>query len=235
MTPDDLVCKHPRLWHMADDGSWPLIVEHGLLSTSALLDLYQSSDERRNAIERCHRPASIAITRPGFAGAVVRDQKPMSEAALSRCLDGMTPTEWYATLNARVFFFPTLRRLNGLLGASAYRANIQTVLTLDTRSVVDAYAESIELSPINSGSTIMRPARRGPLTFSRIADFPGEPSRRAAGRPQPVAEVAVPGRVAPVLDHVLTVHRVQAGVIVEELWRSPRAAPGDGAPGQFRR
>ncbi|WP_083936098.1 hypothetical protein [Methylobacterium sp. B1] len=234
MTPDDLVRKHPRLWHMAEDGCWPSIAEHGLLSTSALLDLYGISGERRVAIERRHRPESVAIARPGFAGAVVRDQKPMSQAALLRCLDGMAPEDWYVALNARVFFWPTLRRLTGLLGAGAYRGNVQTVLTLDTRSIVDAYAATIELSPINSGSTIMRPARRGALTFSRIADFPGEPSRRQAGRPCAVAEVVVPDRVAPVVDHVLAVHRVHAGAILEELWRSPRAEPGDVAPDRFQ-
>lgn len=235
MTPDDLVRKYPRLWHMAEDGSWPSILKHGLLSTSSLLDLYQVDGEEREAIERRHRPESVAISRPGLPGAVVRDQKPMSEAVLLQRLDEMTPTQWYASLNSRVFFWPELYRLHNLLNAGPYRAAAQTVLTLDTRSVVDAYGDVIELSPINSGSTIMAAARRGPLTFSRIADYPGEPKRRVKPGHRNVAEVAVPDRVEPILDHVLTVHRVKDGAIMEELWRSSRAGPGDGTPDQFRK
>ena len=40
MTVDELLATYPRLWHMAMDGSWPSIEKRGLLSTSALLELY---------------------------------------------------------------------------------------------------------------------------------------------------------------------------------------------------
>lgn len=229
MTPDDLVRKHPRLWHMAQDGSWPSIREHGLLSTTALLDLYKIEGERREALERRHRPQSVPIACEGLPGAVVRDQKPMREVALTGCLDdGLTPTDWYVTLNQRVFFWPLRTRLRGLLEARAYRKDVQTVLTLDTRSIVDAYADVVQLSPINSGATIMSIARRGNHTFAPIAEFPLEPHRRRQGHKQSVAEVVIPDRVVPILDHVLTVHRIKADKVLEELWRSPRAQPDDG-------
>ncbi|CAA2137691.1 hypothetical protein MBLL_00780 (plasmid) [Methylobacterium bullatum] len=153
----------------------------------------------------------------------------MREGALAGCLDdGLTPTDWYVTLNQRVFFWPLRTRLRGLLKARAYRNDVQTVLTLDTRSIVDAYANVIQLSPINSGATIMSVARRGNHTFAPITAFPLEPHRRRAGYNQSVAEVVIPDRVVPILDHVLAVHRVRAEEILEELWRSPRAQPGDG-------
>lgn len=229
MTPEELIKKHPRLWHMAQDGSWPSIAEHGLLSTSALLDLYEITGEQREALERRHRPQSVPIARPGLPGAVVRDQKPMREAALLDCLDeGLTPTDWYLALNQRVFFWPSRKRLRGLLSARAYRDDVQTVLTLDTRSIVEAYGDVIQLSPINSGATIMSVARRGSQTFAPIAEFPLEPIRRRSGYRQPVAEVVVPDRVAPIEEHVLAVHRVKAEDVLEELWRSPRALADDG-------
>lgn len=214
---------------MAQDGSWPSIAEYGLLSTSALLDLYEIEGEQRQALESRHRPLSVAINRLGLPGAVVRDQQPMREQALRDCLDdGLTPTDWYLTLNRRVFFWPDRRRLRRLLSARAYRRDAQTVLTLDTRSLVEAYADVIQLSPINSGATIMGVARRGNQTFASISDFPLEPQRRRVGRRQPVAELVVPDRVEPILNHVLAVHRVQADQILETLWRSPEAQPEDG-------
>lgn len=214
---------------MAQDGSWPSIAKHGLLSTSALLDLYQITGEQREALERCHRPESVSISRTGLPGAVVRDQKPMRETSLRECLDNdLTPTDWYLALNQRVFFWPSRKRLRGLLSARAYRNDVQTVLTLDTRSIVDAYSEVIQLSPINSGATIMSVARRGLQTFASIAEFPLEPYRRRPGYRQDVAEVVIPDRVAPIKNHVLAVHRIKADQILEELWRSPEALDGDG-------
>ena len=36
----DLIANYPRLFHMAEDGSWDSIKQNGQLSTSALLNLY---------------------------------------------------------------------------------------------------------------------------------------------------------------------------------------------------
>ena len=229
MNTEKLIKKHPRLWHMAQDGSWPSISEHGLLSTSSLLDLYKIEGQKRLDLESRHRPKSVAISCPGLPGAVVRDQKPMKEHELAGSLDdGLAPSDWYEILNARVFFWPCNRRLRGLLGAVSYRKDVQTVLTLDTATIVAAYADVIQLSPINSGSTIQTIARRGLKTFASISDFPLEPHRQGPGKYQKVAEVVIPDRVVPIDDHVLAVHRVKKDQIIEELWRSPRAKPDDG-------
>jgi hypothetical protein len=39
--PKDLIGRSPRLYHMAEADTWDSIREHGLLSTSALLDLFE--------------------------------------------------------------------------------------------------------------------------------------------------------------------------------------------------
>ncbi len=41
MRPEELVTRYPRLFHIAWEGNWPSIREHGLLSARALLDLYE--------------------------------------------------------------------------------------------------------------------------------------------------------------------------------------------------
>ena len=95
MTETELVATYPRLWHMAEDGSWPSIRERGLLSTAALLDLYEVQGAEREALLSRHRPNSVTLERAGLPPAVVRDQKPMSDAALRSCLDAdVTPAQW---------------------------------------------------------------------------------------------------------------------------------------------
>ena len=51
MKEADLVRIYPRLFHMAEDGSLTSIQAHGLLSTTALLDLYEIGGPVRAAIE----------------------------------------------------------------------------------------------------------------------------------------------------------------------------------------
>ena len=172
MTGNELVAALPNVYHMAHQLSWPSVHEHGLLSTSALLDLFGIDGEQRRTIEAAHRPESVTITHPIHGRAVVRDQKPMSEKKLASCLThGMTPTEWFRDLNHRVFLWATLNRLLRMVGAQAYRAHPQTVLTISTRLLVDRYEDSIQVSTMNTGSTAYRAYPRGPDTFIPIGRF----------------------------------------------------------------
>jgi hypothetical protein len=137
ITIDELVAHFPCLYHMAELGTWPSIKAHGLLSTSALLDLYGVNGEERQLIECCRRPESVTIRHDKYGPAVIRDQKPMSDSALRKCLRGMTPTEWYRLLNAKVFFWLTPERVLGLLSARAYRDREHTVLIVDTAELLN--------------------------------------------------------------------------------------------------
>ena len=178
---------------MAERGSWPSIQQHGLLSTSALLDLFAVPEPNRSSIERAHRAGCVRLQHPSHGCVAIRDQKPMSDAALRRCLqDGMTPVDWYCLLNSRVFFWPTRARLLGLLGARPYRALDHDVLELDTASLVRAHQASITLSPINSGSTFnLGPAPRGLATFQPIATFDYAARRRTRPPADCVVELTV--------------------------------------------
>ena len=217
MTGDELAALHPRLHHMAEDGAWPSIRAHGLLSTSALLDLYGVEGDAREAIEARRRPAGVKLARDGLPGASVRDQKPMTDAGLLRCLDdGLAPSDWYRILNGRVFFWPSERRLNTLLGACPGRAH--TVLTLDTASLVASHGPAIELSPYNSGTTTRKAPRRGRATFLTLGDYPFAAWRAKRGPRDAIAEVTVPGAVPDAARHVLLVERVTDGAR-EAIWR----------------
>ncbi len=228
MTEQELVATYPRLWHMAHDGAWPAIRAQGLMSAAALLEAYGIDSSKREILLRSRRPESVPLACDGLPGAVLRDQKPMSNGALKGCLqDGLTPIEWYELLNSRSFFWLSRDRIWRLLRARAYRSQPQTVLTVDTRALVAAHRERIWLSPINSGSTLFKPQPRGVATFMRVADFPF--SERAISRPPEnnVVELVVEHSVPDMADHVLAVHRVRDDQIVGEIWRSNRAGQDD--------
>jgi hypothetical protein len=64
---------------MAEDGSWPSIRERGLLSTTALLDLYGVQGEPREQIEAQRRRTGVPLEREALPRAVIRDQLPMDD------------------------------------------------------------------------------------------------------------------------------------------------------------
>ncbi|MBA4114897.1 MAG: hypothetical protein H0X71_00310 [Rubrobacter sp.] len=217
-----LISRYPTLYHMAEDGSWESIRRHGLLSTSALLDRFEVEGEERFTIESARRPEIVRLEHPKHGTALVRDNKPMQEKALERCLVEMTPREWYEHLNRRVFFWVEWKRLLKLLGARAYRDRPHLVLEVDTAELLRRHAEKATLSPINSGATFaMNPAPRGTDTFRRIADHP---------EGKPVVELSVDYAVPDVADFVLSVSRWHGTEKLEEVWRRsgqgvPRALP----------
>jgi uncharacterized protein DUF7002 len=191
ITSEELSRRHPTLYHMAEGGAWPSIERHGLLSTAALLDLFGISGDARTAIESRHRPESVVIRHPTLGDAVIRDQKPIQPGKLERCLDGCTPAEWYAFVNARVYFWLTRERVDELAGALAYRGTERTILTIATAPLLACYGPRVLLSPINSGSTLYQPVRRGISTFQPMAAYPYEERKRLRGPRRAIAELTV--------------------------------------------
>jgi hypothetical protein len=193
--------RYPRLWHMAEVENWALIQTQGLLSTSALLDLFDVTGTERQEIESSYRGESVVIEHPKHGKATIRDQGPMhSDAVVARFLDDLTPAEWYRTLNSRVFFWLTEERLERLLGAGLYRERSHLVLELDTAALLDRYIERVTLSPINSGAIFAGgTTRRGRETFSRFDEYPW---CRREERKELVVELAV-DRAVPDLSGLL--------------------------------
>ena len=190
LNPERLAELHPRLYHMAEDGSWPSIRDHGLHSSSRLLDRYGVEGSRRYRLETRRRPASVALEANGLPRAVIRDQLPMTDGALERCLQGgLAPPDWYKTLNGKTFLWATRERVDRLLGARAYRDRPQEIMTIDSRSFLARYADRVQLCAINSGSTLFKPQPRGPGTFKSITQFPYEALAARRGPRGAVVEV----------------------------------------------
>jgi Family of unknown function (DUF7002) len=85
VTEDEFAARFPRVYHVAEAGSWPGIARHGLLSTSALLDLYGVDGGLRERLEGRRRAETHVLEDPEHGRAVLRDQKPLSEEKLAAC------------------------------------------------------------------------------------------------------------------------------------------------------
>jgi hypothetical protein len=215
---EQLIENHPVLFHMAEDGTWPQIEEHGLLSTLALVDLFEPPADVRESILGSVRRKSIALKSDVHGPAVVRDQGPLK--FLDRVLEeGTTFDEYLDLLNGRVFFWATRQRLLRLLGATRYRKHHQTVLHIDTRQLLIAHPEA-ELAGLNTGSVhVPNMPSRGKSTFQPIGDYPYDEWRKRPGRrDDAVVEVTVPYAVPGVRDFALRVERWHDGEPIEVLY-----------------
>jgi hypothetical protein len=213
-----LIADCPHLYHMAMRQSWPSIRTHGLLPTDTLLNLWEISGQLRTELTTRRRPKSVAISHVRHGEAVIRDQIPMHDHHLAKCLrDGLTPTDWHERLNERVFFWLTEKRLERLLCAGAYRRDEHVVLKVDTRSLMTAHRDRIELSPMNSGCTMPFPHPRGADTFLPIDTYPYALWRSKRPATEAVVELTVIGGVPDIQEHVTEVSIRTCGKILERL------------------
>jgi hypothetical protein len=199
----ELISDCPSLYHMAMKDSWPMIREHGLLCTEALLKLFEIDSNLASTLLNERRPKSVPISHSILGQAVVRDQIPMHESDLLRCLrDGLTPKDWYKLLNERVFFWLTEERLERLLCAGAYRNLKHLVLKVPTRVIIERYYDNIELAPMNTGCTKPMPHPRGADTFLPIEKYPYAAWKKKRKRGERVVELTVIGGVPDISNYV---------------------------------
>lgn len=154
-----------RIYHLVEASNWPLIQRDGLVSASQLLHASGLTGADRDRLERAQRLVHTELP----SKAQIRDQLPMSPAALERCLCGMNPADWYALINSRVFFWLDPDRLNRQKAACEPRP--QVVLVVDTAALIAAHEERIAVTPINTGNARRKAARRGTATFVPLAEW----------------------------------------------------------------
>jgi hypothetical protein len=215
MTPDELEALlklHPTLYHMTACGGWASIQKHGLLSTAALVSRSTLPGEEHDTVLSTRRPSNIPLEGEGGLRAVIRDQRPIDEQKLTACLlDGLAPQDWHRLLNKKVFFWLDRSRVDGLLGAAAYRSAAHDIIEVDARRLLADYRNHIWLCPINSGSTLFNPQPRGRTTFARIEDYPFRHwATRRGSRRKAVTELAVDHAIRNVNLYVRRVTRCKA-------------------------
>ena len=218
MQPGDLWRNYPLLYHIAWGGSWPNIREYGLLSSKALLQLYGKSADEIERLTLCRRPHWVPIECPGRPQAVLRDQKPLTDAGIRRALSGKAePWQWYDLINSMVFFWPTKKRLETMILAAAYKGVCHDVLVVDTNALVRLEAANVRLSRMNSGSTKRMAHPRDMGLFKTVSDYPFESRRSKYGQARAVAEVCVLEGVERIGDAVLEVKSGSASEIMSGL------------------
>jgi hypothetical protein len=215
MLLEQLIKRYPRIYHMAEAGSWPSIRRHGLLSASEVILRADLAGSQRRILRSEHRPEKVVVCVAGIGTVVLRDQKPMSERRLRPALlDGMTPQQWYKLINSRVFFWVKEQRLHGLLTAAEYVDSEHDVLTVDTASLLSAHAKRVRLCHMNSGNTLPFPQARGRHTFKRITDYPAT----STGKPtKEVVELTVESHVEDIARHVVQVRRMRGTSVIAHL------------------
>ncbi|WP_442508336.1 DUF7002 family protein [Novipirellula sp. SH528] len=219
MTEDEFIAIHPCLYHIAEGGSWPSVQQHGLESTSAILDRFEVTGPRRVAIESARRATSERLEHEQHESVVIRDQKPISETKLATALEGMTTAEWYTMLNGYVFLWPSVDRRNGML--SSYGDQNHDVLTIDTQRLLDVYGGQLMLSPINSGNTLYDAAPRGADTFVQLAQCPFDDWRKRKKKKaeEVIAEATLPYRLENVEQFTICVEAFSGSRFTGAIWK----------------
>jgi len=208
--------RYPRLYHMAQAGSWRSVRAHGLLSTTALLDLFEIDGPERREIETQWRPEGVPISHPIHGTAVIRDQWPMPPQHLANGLDGISPQQWYEFLNRRTFLWLSDQRLKRMLNAGPYRDATHDVLTLDTRAFVGEYMERIKVCPINSGFAMPMFGKVTPRSFE---SFQTIEQRAGTGRLGGLAELTVDYAAPDAWRFVTSVESWRGRVCEGTIWR----------------
>jgi hypothetical protein len=196
VTIEQLAAKYPLLWHMADPRNLSGILKRGMMATSALLDLLGLDKAERSVHERERRPDEVVFEHDEHGTIVLRDQKPLSMARLTGALTEGTPSDFLAFINGRVFFWPTEERLKTMNAARAYRERAQLVFVVRTVPMLNAYADRVRLSRINSGATMPYAFERSIETFQRLEDYDWSGGKRQ------VAEVTIEGGVSNIWAYV---------------------------------
>jgi hypothetical protein len=191
-------------FHLADAENWPSIQRVGLHCATALIRQagLRGAAAKPFSFYRAENPRLPS-------GVRLRDQCPMPPPALARCLDaGLTPADWYALVNAHVYFWLDQDRLARHRAACAARPQI--IVTLDLPALLARHGPRAFLTPFNVGNARRRPAARGQRTFVPLDawlatrwDSEARPGDKPRARSHAPAELAIAGAVPDVMDFVI--------------------------------
>lgn len=215
----EFIRLYPRLFHVAEDGSWPSIERSGLLTAASLVERWQVAEPLRSRLLTEVRTEPTTITHPVLGSAVVPDQPALDARALQRSLGGTKASAWLELLAARVSFFVQPERLKALPNSRISRNRPSLLVIVDSASLLAAHADRVELCRIDPGAAQSRSAQpRGRDTFQTLEEF-RHPSRTSPRPRDPwdVAQLCIAGDVPDILDHVVRVERRHGDDVLEQL------------------
>lgn len=170
MNEQKFISLRPYLYHLTDERNIENIIRsRSLLSTQRIVE--SSNIEDKANFLRNKRQDHEVVSLDGLEYRI-RDQRPISLLALSKCLTNNWETgDFIGHLNIRVFFWCTIDRLSRHF--TRYEQENPTIIRCQTADVLELNGERVEYCRINSGAT--RPNSylggiapyRGPDTFLR--------------------------------------------------------------------
>jgi hypothetical protein len=173
VTPDTFAARHPSLWRVAESGADEGVRRHGLLTARRIAELCGLDISDR-------RPVPIRAALPDGTPVTITDNRPLQPKRLAAILDDcLTPGDWLAMLNDRVFLWPD-RRLGAANAAARRKLGLGTEWhRYDTAALLAPVWDRAEIAPFNTGATVRVPPRRGRATFAPLATLDWEIWRRA--------------------------------------------------------
>ncbi|MFB9841106.1 DUF7002 family protein [Mucilaginibacter ginsenosidivorans] len=179
MNIDRFITLRPYLYHLTDRDNLPLILEYGkLLSTKKIIELSGNAAYVHINTARRSTHKKIVIGDRVFS---IRDQKPISEKNLVKCLtDGWDCARFYDHLNDRVFMWSKPEYLNNHYKTYEHEGPI--ILRFNTDSILAANPH-VKFCRLNSGATRSSshhngaPPPRGIDTFQPAETFDFLPSQ----------------------------------------------------------
>ena len=198
-----------RAYHLVDAGNWPSVQKLGLMSAARLMAASGSAEDNT---PRRHRPVAQRLA----SGVLIRNQKPMPPAALTRCLkSGLTPEDWFELLNSKVFFWLDIERLNRQ--RHACKDAPQIALLIDAARLLSNYSANATVAPINTGNAMRAAKPRNRSTFVPYdrwvedgwthENIPGALCRPANHRP---VELTIDNAVPDIMEYVVSVVPLRA-------------------------
>lgn len=167
MNIETFIKERPYLYHLTSKLNGEHIISHKRLFSANEL-IIMSNDIKNLPVQRERRSGHYEIKIEGESY-LLRDQGPISEKALSKCLtDGWLVPDFLYHLNSRVFMWPTLERL--WRHFNRYKAENPVIFRFPTQQLLTTNMHA-EFCRLNSGATRAnsylggKPPARGSQTF----------------------------------------------------------------------
>ena len=177
MSTEEFINRCEYLYHLTSEQNLANIISMRRLLSSK--EIIANSDLSRNEQRKVlteRRPDHFPIQLNGIE-CLLRDQRPISIKALQKCLtDDWSVADFIESLNSRVFFWPTLKRL--VVHFNRYKTEEHPkIIKVRTRELLEINSNALRFCHLNSGATRCHPKwngsppPRGLNTFVRAANF----------------------------------------------------------------
>lgn len=219
MSAEELALLHPQLFHITTASAIPSIKKHGLLA-AAHLELLKAPEQRRDILDRHCCQTSMRFGYRNALSASDADQMHHGGSPQARLARKARLSDWTRALDNRVYFWVNEANMRRHVNACTKDGGDHVVLVFDTLSLVKWNLKQVELSPINSGSTVLRSSWSKERLFTPVQSLSYRAWQRRRGGRDHIKELAVLGGVRDIELHLTESHLVP-GRPRDELLRDP--------------